>query len=128
MCDVLVLHDSPYCELIAEFLEDEGFESTVAHTPDEAFNILRGPPGARVLVADEDLNQAPGAIDGFATAIAALRLYPSLRVVYIACSPDLFGGISPTRREKLLQKPFIPTELIGTVRDLLDDTLSGQVY
>ncbi len=126
MCDVLVLDDSPSCELIADSLRHEGFEVAAAHTPAEAFDVLRHPPGARVLVTDLDLNPRPREIGGFATAMEALRLYPSLRAVHISGNPEALGGVSSTPRERLLRKSLIPAELIGTVRDLLDETPSGR--
>lgn len=121
MCDILVLDDNLLIsQLITEFLEDEGFEVAEAHTPTEAFDVLRGPPGARLLLTDRDLNQPPGEIDGFAAATIALRLYPSLRVIYVSGDTDSLSELAPTPRARSLQKPFVPAQLVESVRDLLD--------
>jgi CheY-like chemotaxis protein len=119
MCDVLVLDDDPAtCELIADLLVEEGLKVEEAHTPERALAILRDPPGARLLVAEKDLC-ATDEIDGFATAAEALRLYPSLRVVYM--SSEALTCSRETPRERSLPRPFIPNELIEVVQDLLVD-------
>jgi CheY-like chemotaxis protein len=121
MCDILVLDDNPLIsKLVTEFLEDEGFEVAEAHTPAEAFDVLRGPPGARLLLADRELNRAPGDIDGFAAADMALRLYPTLRVIYVSGDTEALSEVAPTPRARLLEKPFVSAQLVETVRDLLD--------
>src|SRR5437868_8313374 len=111
MCDILVLDDNLVIfTTVTEFLEDEGFDVAEAHTPAEAFDVLRGPPGARLLVTDRNLNQPPGEIDGFAAADIALRLYPSLRVIYVSGDTDSLNEVASTPRARLLEKPFGPTQ------------------
>lgn len=123
MCDVLVLDDDPStCELIADLLVEEGLKVEEAHTPERALAVLRDSPGARLLVAEKDLC-ATDEIDGFAAAAEALRLYPSLRVVYMSSNTDALNCSGSTPRERSLPRPFIPNELIEVVQDLLDDSL-----
>lgn len=120
MCDVLILEDDPLLRMtLADILADEGFAVREAGSAAEAWAVLHEPAGVRVLLADQDLGTPPGESDGFAMAAEALRLHPTLVVVYASGQPDTFDGRILTVREYAMPKPFMPHALVALVRRII---------
>ena len=120
MCDVLLLEDDALLRgSFAEILEADGYSVREAGSPDEAWAVLHDPAeGVRVLMADKDLGGPPGEPDGFAIAMAALRLRPGLTVVYASGQPGVPAhGLTP--RERILPKPFAAEALRALAREVI---------
>ena len=115
MCDVLILDDDPLVlATLAEALRDDGLDIAEARNSAEAIERLEDdahPP--RLLVTDINLGEA---VDGRAVAAAARRRYPGIPVIFITGRPDTLINHPFGTAERLLAKPFRPSELVAAVR------------
>src|SRR5690242_12638896 len=102
MC-ILLVEDEQLClELVAEVLEDEGFDTCSAATSDQAAHLVENPAKTfRLLITDVDL---PGKRNGIGLAQLTHRYYPSLPVLFMTGRPDKAGLLGSN--EALLAKPF----------------------
>lgn len=82
---VLLVEDEALIrEVMAEVLEEEGFDVTATCTGDEAA-ILLAENGFAVLLTDVTM---PGSIDGIGLAEHARQVHPGLPVVFVSGRPD----------------------------------------
>lgn len=82
---ILLVEDEPLIrEIMAEVLEEEGFDVTATCTADEAA-ILLAENGFAVLLTDVTM---PGSIDGIGLAEHAREVHPGLPVVFVSGRPD----------------------------------------
>lgn len=120
MCDVLVLEDDVLlCETTADVLTDEGFSVRAVCDTVSALEVLRN-EGARVLVADRNLvrpNDAPE--NGHAFALAVSRSIPGLNIVFVTGERMFLADAEMAATDRKLYKPYLPSELVQTVRGLL---------
>jgi CheY-like chemotaxis protein len=124
MCDMLVVEDDPILRVtLAEALRDEGFEVAEAANGTDALDILHSPRGARVLVTDVYLGSPP---DGIEVAAEAMRAHEQLRVIYATGSPQRLRRHILGPKERVLTKPFMPTELVEVASALLDTEQKGR--
>lgn len=110
---VLLVEDEPVIrEVMAEMLEDAGFDVTATCTGDEAA-ILLAENSFAVLLTDITM---PGHIDGIGLAEHAREAHPGLPVVFVSGRPDSEGRVRalapPTA---FLAKPYDVANLVDTV-------------
>jgi DNA-binding response OmpR family regulator len=116
---ILLVDDEPVVRFtLAQELRYTGFEVHEAKDGDEAADIIGNPPAPfTLLVTDVHM---PGKLDGMQVAALMRARSPDAPVVYITGRPEVLGAIGPLGpKEALLTKPFIPSELVGVVRQLL---------
>lgn len=110
---VLVVEDDPLIrEMLVEALQDEGFGVVQAASGTEAMSWCKRRE-ADVLVTDIVL---PGGIDGWQIAERCREHHPGLLVIYVT-------GFSPVAPRPmpgslLLQKPYVPAEIVAAIRSL----------
>ena len=118
MC-ILVVEDEPLIRLIVvEELTESGFEVCQAETGDAAVGMNdAGRRNLSLLITDVHM---PGKLDGFAVATLVRDRYPNAPIIFTTGRPDVARDFVQLRRnEALLSKPFVPSELIAVVRQLL---------
>lgn len=117
MARVLLVEDEFLVrQLAADELYDAGHDVTEAENGDSAYEILLGEQPFDLVMTDIRM---PGALDGWALGAEALRLRPSLKVVY---SSGFSTEIRPlTERERMLPKPYRMNQLV----EMVDALLSG---
>jgi CheY-like chemotaxis protein len=117
MARVLLVEDEFLVrQLAADELADAGHVVTEAENGDSAYQILLGQEPFDLVMTDIRM---PGALDGWALGAEALRLRPSLKVVY---SSGFSTETRPlTERERMLPKPYRMNQLV----DLVDALLGG---
>jgi len=120
---VLVVDDEEdMAEVAIAYLNDLGYKALVAHSADQAFDILSSVAKIDLLFADVIM---PGSMDGNELANAAQTMYPELKVL-------LTSGYTDKREanevadvtslfSNLLQKPYNKSVLSVAVRKALDD-------
>jgi CheY-like chemotaxis protein len=118
---ILVAEDDPDVrELEVCILREQGYRVLEADSGTQALEFLRSNPRTPpdLLFADLAL---PG-LDGPQLAEQARRLCPALRVLYASGYAEEGGAFvpDPRFRARLLQKPFMPGDLVRTVREVLD--------
>ena len=94
-------------ELMAEVLDEQGFNVHAVENGDAALEYLQS--GAEVDVLFTDINM-PGTIDGAALAVEARNLRPDLPIVYASgrFNPSDLNPLVP--RSLFLPKPYDPIE------------------
>ncbi len=118
MC-VLLVEDEPMIrEIMAETLQDAGFEVFEAPSGDSALDILSNPPKAfSILVTDFHM---PGATDGAQVAACMRSLDPHIPIIIATGRPEV---LQPSWRRELgyhlLRKPYLPSHLVTLVNTLL---------
>lgn len=110
---VLIVEDEPLIrEVMAELLEEAGFEVTATCTGDEAA-ILLADDGFALLLTDINM---PGLIDGVDLAKHARQVHPGMPVVFVSGRPE-----TEQRATRLgppiafFNKPYDVDALVGAV-------------
>ena len=110
---VLLVEDEPLIrEVMAELLEDAGFDVVATCSGDEAA-ILLAEDGFSVLLTDVTM---PGAIDGIALAEHAREVHPGLPVVFVSGRPETelrARHLKPPM--EFFRKPYDVDRLVGAV-------------
>ena len=121
MCDVLVLDDDPLVRMVAvDALEDAGFSVEEASCLREARAVLASRPSCcKVLLVDHDLGETDQA-NGFDFARERLASSPEVGAVLITGRWDLLQARPRTPRERHLRKPYALSELVRSVRELIE--------
>jgi CheY-like chemotaxis protein len=116
---ILLVDDEPLVRLtLAQELRQAGLEVHEAENGDEASALIRKLPAAfSLLVTDIHM---PGQSDGLQVAALMRSRTPDAPVVYITGRPEAVGHLGP--KEVLLPKPFTPSDLLRTIRELLPGT------
>ncbi len=117
MC-ILVVEDEALIRLIVvEELTERGFTVCEADTGDAAADMIAGQASLSMLITDVHM---PGALDGFAVASLVRDRYPKVPIIFTTGRPDIARDQVKLRdNDVLLSKPFVPSELIAVVRQLL---------
>ena len=115
---VLLVEDEGIIRMMmAEFLEDEGYDVMEAWNGDEAVRLLNEPNHFHILFTDV---QMPGNQDGVDVAIHARRLYPRLPVLvvsgYAAALMSRLSVLDPAAR--FLSKPYKLDEVAVALREM----------
>lgn len=117
MARVLLVEDEFLVrQLAADELSDAGHDVTEAENGDSAYEILLGEQPFDLVMTDIRM---PGALDGWALGAEALRLRPSLKVVYSSGFSTEIRSL--TERERMLPKPYRMNQLV----EMVDALLSG---
>jgi two-component system, OmpR family, response regulator len=120
MIDVLVIEDDHIVrEQIVETLEGEGYAVAEAEGIADALAVLRA-GGARLLVADMQLEGGLAREDGHRLAQRLAEADPELAVLFISGDRAALAAQPLAARHRALPKPFAPRELVSEIRALLD--------
>jgi CheY-like chemotaxis protein len=112
---ILVDDDDLVRSILAEVLEDAGFQVMDFADPREALGTFGAVGSLDVLVTDIDLRSA---LNGFDVAAAAHCLCPSISVVLISGLPADHAGRLLDPRDRYLQKPVSNYHLLLTIEQL----------
>jgi len=104
---ILLVEDEPLIrEIIAESLEEAGYEVIQASTGDEAISLIN----------DESV---PGKADGADVAFCIRERWPEMPVVIASGRPDVMKvSWQEERGYRLLRKPYGPRQLLGVLKEL----------
>jgi len=116
---LVVDDDEGLCEVVADLLEEAGYETHCIHTDRGAYAALSGVMAYAALVVD--VNLGPG-VTGFDVARFARQMRPTLPVLYVSgdsneASFRAFG----VPGSAFVEKPFAPEDLVRRVRLLTGD-------
>jgi CheY-like chemotaxis protein len=111
---ILIVEDDPSMQVFVEkALGDEGYETIVVASGEEAVTLLRGKPNHyRALVSDINLK---GTMDGWEVARTARELDPALPIVYMSGASAEQWASHGVPNSILLAKPFAPVQLVTAV-------------
>lgn len=117
MCILLVEDEWLIRTIMAEELIEAGFDVTSVETGDEAMDLLTEEPGFKILVTDIHM---PGKTDGITLARVVRERYPNIPIIYTTGRPDALDRAGlPGGRVFTLVKPYKPSRLIETIKDVL---------
>ena len=112
---LLVEDETLIREVMAELLEDAGFDVTATCTGDEAA-ILLAENGFAVLLTDVTM---PGQIDGIGLAEHARQVHPGLPVIFVSGRPETEQRAQAIAMPvAFFRKPYDVDVLVGEVRRL----------
>lgn len=115
---VLLVEDEDLIRLIiAEALEEEGFEVVEAADANSASAMIDGPDGFDLLLTDI---QMPGDLDGIGLADRARARHPRLPVIFVTGRPEVMnrmGRLGPL--DVFIRKPYGPAQVVAAARRLL---------
>ncbi len=120
MC-VLLVEDEPLISAImAESLLDAGFEVIQASNGLDAMRIIADPQKPlSVLVTDVHLAEGMSGLD---VAREVRARWPELPVIVATGRPDALSASSRRAFDyRLIRKPYGPTELVRTIREMLGE-------
>jgi len=115
MAKLLAVEDEPLVRiLIVDALESAGHTVIEAADGDAALQIVMKTPDIDLVVTDVRIPR----MDGFSLALAARRLRPDLKTVFIT---GYSGAAVPAELapSTIMQKPFDPDDLVVMVAKLL---------
>jgi CheY-like chemotaxis protein len=118
MC-IFVVEDEPLIRMIlVEDLMDAGYEVREAESADQAVAMLDASNlQPRALVTDVHM---PGQTDGIELAAHVRALFPAIPVVFTTGRPDALLRLERLdSRQVLVRKPYVPTEIMRHLRNLL---------
>ncbi len=106
--------------LLAQLLEEDGYQVLVAHSPADAVRIAaQYPDEIHVLLTDVVMPNMNGRV----VAERVLQSWPDIKVLFMsgyAGDPDLLGGVLQGRAA-FLRKPVTPEALDRGLRQVLDE-------
>ena len=107
--NLLLVEDEPLiCDIVAEALEEQGFEVRAVSNADDALgHLLSGMP-IDILFTDINL---PGDMDGAALALRARELRPNLPVMYTSGRRAAIDQLGPVDGSMFLPKPYNPYDI-----------------
>jgi len=116
---VLVVDDEPSIRmLIADVLEELGYESEEAADGKAALKVLEGERHLDLLITDIGL---PGGMNGTQLADAALMMRPELKVLFITgyAEQSVIGNAKQRPGAHVVTKPFAMEALAGQIREII---------
>lgn len=119
-CRVLFVEDEPVTrEIMADTLDDAGFDVTATCTADEAAILIADADRFDVLLTDITM---PGLIDGIGLAEHAREVHPDLPVLFVS------GRLDNARRAEavgqpsaFMPKPYDMARVISTIGRLIGE-------
>jgi DNA-binding response OmpR family regulator len=116
---ILVIEDDEAVQgLVADAVNEGGFEVATARTGEEAVTLLKGRQTQyRALVTDIKLL---GRFNGWEVARAAREIDPNFPVVYMTGAAALDWAVFGVPNSILLRKPFAPAQIVTAVSQLLN--------
>jgi CheY-like chemotaxis protein len=123
---ILVAEDEPMiAHMIEEALVDEGLNTTVAHSGEEAVGVIQASSEPfQVLVTDIRVGAAP---DGWALAQTARASNPALGVIYITGDSMAGWRTLGVPDSVLIAKPFVPAQIVGAVTAMLKAAMMARL-
>lgn len=114
---LVVEDDEAVRDLLAAYLDGQGYRVLTAADGEAALGILRGGEKVELLLADIVM---PGSVDGVALAHEAVRLRPAIKVLHVTGHGYRIASRAELAlRGELLNKPFRQSELVARVTRLL---------
>lgn len=115
---VLLVEDEALVRLIlAESLEDCGFQVVEAGTGDEAAQLIDAGDAFDLVVTDI---QMPGCLDGIAVARHVRRFRADIPVIYVTGRPESMSGVGALGPyDALVLKPYGPHDVMTAITRLL---------
>jgi len=116
---ILVVDDeASLLELSCQILREQGYHTLCAQNGDEALAVLAQQP-VDLILTDVIMPQ----MDGYQLAAMVTEKYPHVKIQLISGFSDDRdrANIDPGLQQRQLQKPFTAEELLGRIRDLLDE-------
>lgn len=116
---VLVVEDDEAVQgLVADVVNDGGFEPATARTGEEAITLLKGRQTHYcALVTDINLL---GRLNGWEVARAAREIDPNFPVVYMTGAAADEWAVQGVPNSILLRKPFAPAQIVTAISQLLN--------
>jgi CheY-like chemotaxis protein len=116
---VLLVEDEGFLRrLMAEVLQDEGFEVVEAGSGEAAATALSGRSTFDILFSDINLSSE---LDGIELALMARALYPRIHLVlasaYVADSLERLGATSPTAT--FIAKPYDADHVAAVLKQMM---------
>lgn len=123
VCVLFVEDETLIREIMAESLQDAGYEVVDVENGKKAFDIMRRPPKEfSILVTDFHM---PGDIDGGQVAARMREAFPDIPVVIASGRPEvLLAEWQERHGYRLLKKPYLPSDLVRLVRTLVGKPVS----
>jgi len=120
---VLVVEDEALIgSFIAEALSEGGFEACTIHSGEVALStFLDGREQCRALLTDVNLGDG---ISGWELARQIREITPGFPVVYMTGASAGDWNSQGVAHSVLIQKPFVPAQLVTTISRLLDTSTS----
>jgi len=113
----LIVDDDPQIlRLVEKMLRARPFKVLAAPRPGEALEICAREP-VHLLISDISMPE----MDGNKLAEKVLRLHPETRVLLISGHYREEPPAAATLRVRFLKKPFFPSDLLDSMRELLPD-------
>lgn len=104
--------------LVADVVNDGGFEPATARTGEEAITLLKGRQTHYcALVTDINLL---GRLNGWEVARAAREIDPNFPVVYMTGAAADEWAVQGVPNSILLRKPFAPAQIVTAISQLLN--------
>lgn len=114
---ILIVEDESLIRMNAvEMIEEAGFEVVEAANADQAIAILERRLDITVVFTDI---QMPGSMDGLKLAAAVRNRWPPIKIVATSGHVKLGAGDLP-EGGRFLPKPYSPTEIVKTLRELIE--------
>ena len=118
MCILVVEDDFLIRLVLVEELVEAGYEVEEAETGDQAIGLLEGIL-ERVLVLVTDIHM-PGEASGIEVAARARHHLPEVPVIFTTGRPDALTSVHHLdNRQVLVRKPYIPSEIVAHIHELL---------
>lgn len=122
MCILIVEPDPHVRAMVADVLEQEGFEIIEASSADYAATILQSRSDVRVVVTEA---ATPGDLNGFDLTRVAQAHNPQIVVIVVAGAlPSGFSSAAPEAR--FVRKPYRMTDVIRLIRELIGDESNSE--
>lgn len=113
---VLVVDDEPLVRrLVATVLSTFGYHVVDVETPEHAIRVFDSQPSLELLVTDVLMPE----IGGCELAERLRQKQPGLKVLFMSGYSPLEVETTAENSTRFLQKPFLPTDLMDCVRQLL---------
>ena len=118
MCIVVVEDDFLIRLVLVEELQEAGYLVREAESGDEALTLLDGiDPPISVLVTDIHM---PGRLSGLEVAAHVRAHHPHVPIIYTTGRPDALTHLDRSdERQVLVRKPYMPGDVIRSIRCLL---------
>ena len=113
---ILIVDDEEdVVKLLETVLATEGYAVLITTKPSDAVAICTQTRRVDLLITDVTMPR----ISGYDLAQTIFKLQPSAKALFVSGYPQNIAGDEP--RMSFLAKPFLPRQLVTTVRTLLDE-------
>lgn len=118
MCILLVEDETLIRLMLVEELLLAGFEVCEAQDGTQAAGHIENPAAPFTLLIT-DIHM-PGEMDGLQVAALMRARCPNVPIIYMTGRPDVLDAIDRlSANQMVLSKPFVPSDLVAMVRQLL---------